>query len=180
MSEYQEALEARMAEERASTYTKHFARHLAQRPCDIGRVKIRVQSYLQGSGGDRDAWNSPLPMYGDHTSLWRLSTALDFSRNTENVCFVLQGFAAQQSIDSEYTAASALYRWAEEIPVHPPLTKEEKVCWTVMGSLFGHANTIYCIQGIFRTSPEQYFPDRRFLGAAIAAARLKSLEITAR
>ena len=180
MSDYQAALEARMAEEGASTYTRQFARHLAQRPCDIGRVKTRIQSYLQGSGGDRDAWNSPLPMYGDHTSLWRLSTALDFSRNTENVCFVLQGFAAQQSTDSEYTAASALYRWAEEIAVHPPLTKEEKVRWTAMGRLIRHANTIHCIQGIFRTSPEQYFPDRRFLGAAIAAARLKSLEITAR
>ena len=116
-----------MARERSFRYAEKFARHLAQSPCDIDTVKTRTQYYLQGSGGDQAAWNPPQPLYGGETSLWLLYTALDFSRNVGNIDFVLQGLAAQQSTDSEYTAASALYSWAQEYARHPPLRGEAKV-----------------------------------------------------
>ena len=127
MNVYQAAVETRIAQEESLKHAPRFAKHLAQAPCDTDGVKKRIRYYLEGLGGDEDAWNPPHALHGDRVTLWLLCNALDFSRNVQNVDFVLEGLAAERSSDSEYTAASALFNRGEEMAIFPPLTNEEKV-----------------------------------------------------
>lgn len=127
MDDSQAEIEAHITNERTLKRAENFAKHLAQTPCDVDRVEIRIHSYLEGLGGDQQAWRSPEPLYNSEGSLWHLCNALDFSRNAGNADFVLEGLTAQESTDEEYTAASALYHWADVIAIYAPLTDEDKV-----------------------------------------------------